>query len=49
MSDNGRLFLLSLSSGDVLSMRSDGSDRKVIATGCRLPDGIVVDVEGGHV
>jgi hypothetical protein len=30
-------------------MRPDGSDRKVIVTGCRHPDGIVVDVEAGHI
>jgi hypothetical protein len=27
----------------------DGSDHKVIVTDCRLPDGIAVDVEGGHI
>jgi hypothetical protein len=30
-------------------MRPDGSDRKVIVTGCRHPDGIVVDVGAGHI
>jgi hypothetical protein len=30
-------------------MSSDGSHRKVIVTGCRHPDGIVVDVEAGHI
>jgi hypothetical protein len=32
-----------------LSLNADGSDRKVIITGCRHPDGIVVDVEAGHI
>ena len=45
----GRLFVLELSGGRVQSMSPDGSDRKVIVTDCRLPDGIVVDVEAGHV
>ena len=30
-------------------MSPDGSDRKVIVTNCRLPDGIVVDVGAGHI
>ena len=46
---SGRLFLLDLSGGRVLSMDPDGSDRKIIATDCHHPDGIVVDVEAGHV
>ena len=45
----GRLFVLDLSGNRVLSLNPDGSDRKVIATECRLPDGIAVDVEGGHI
>jgi hypothetical protein len=44
-----RLFLLDLSDGRVLSMNPDGSDRKVLVTECRLPDGIAVDVEAGHI
>jgi hypothetical protein len=44
-----RLFVLDLSSGEILSMNADGSDRKVIVSGCRHPDGIVVDVEAGHI
>ena len=45
----GRLFVLELSGDRIHSMRPDGSDRKVIVTGCHLPDGIVVDVEAGHI
>ena len=45
----GRLFVLDLSGGRVLSMRPDGADRKILATDCPHPDGIVVDVEAGHV
>ena len=45
----GRLFVLDLSSAQIFSLNADGSDRKVIVTGCRHPDGIVVDVESGHI
>src|SRR6267154_4460702 len=45
----GRLFVLELSGDRVLSMDPDGANRKIIATGCRYPDGVVVDVEAGHV
>src|ERR1700756_5705744 len=45
-----RLFFLSVSSGQVLSVNPDGSDLKVIVSeGRRLPDGIVVDVAAGHI
>jgi hypothetical protein len=45
----GRLFVLELSGGHIHSMLPDGSDRKVIVSHCRLPDGIAVDVEAGHI
>src|SRR5437660_11004746 len=45
----GRLFVLEASGNRVLSVNPDGSDRKVIVTECRLPDGIAVDVEAGHI
>ncbi|CCV15534.1 hypothetical protein [Mesorhizobium sp. STM 4661] len=45
----GRLFVLELSGGRIHAMNSDGSDQKVIVTGCRLPDGIVVDAAAGHI
>src|SRR6266702_4154792 len=45
----GRLLVLELSGGRIHSMSPDGSDRKVIVTDCHLPDGIVVDVEAGHI
>jgi DNA-binding beta-propeller fold protein YncE len=45
----GRLFLLDLSDNRVASLNSDGSDRKVIVTECRYPDGIAVDVAAGHI
>jgi hypothetical protein len=45
----GRLFFLEASGGRIHSANADGSDRKVIVTGCRIPDGIVVDVDAGHI
>ena len=45
----GRLFVLDLSGNRVLSVNPDGSDRKVIVHECRMPDGIAVDVERGHI
>ena len=45
----GRLIVLELSDGRILSMNPDGSDRKTIVTGCRMPDGIAVDAQAGHI
>src|SRR5881394_1046737 len=45
----GRLFFLEASGGRVHSVNTDGSDGKVIVTGCRVPDGVVVDLEAGHI
>jgi sugar lactone lactonase YvrE len=45
----GRLFVLDLSGGRVFSLKPDGSDSRTLATGYRLPDGIVVDAEAGHL
>ena len=44
-----RLFVLELNAGCIHLMNADGSDRTTIVTGCHLPDGIVVDVEAGHI
>ena len=44
-----RLFVLDLSGGRVLSLNPDGTDRKVLVTDGRLPDGIVVDADAGHI
>ena len=46
----GRLFFLSASSGQIFSANPDGSDLKVILSeGRRIPDGIVVDAQAGHL
>ncbi|MFF7756151.1 AMP-binding protein [Streptomyces sp. NPDC007971] len=45
-----RLFVLELSGdGRVFSVNPDGTDKKVIVTGCRYPDGVAVDVGAGHI
>ena len=43
------MFVLDLSGNRIFSVNPDGSDRKVIVTECRMPDGIAVDVERGHI
>jgi hypothetical protein len=45
----GRLFFLEASGGRIHSANADGSDRKVIVSGARIPDGVVVDVEARHI
>jgi DNA-binding beta-propeller fold protein YncE len=46
----GRLFFLDLASGRILTLNPDGSDLKtIVSEGRKLPDGIVVDVAGGHI
>jgi hypothetical protein len=44
-----RLFVLELNADRIHSMNTDGSDRKTIVSDCHLPDGIVVDVDAGHI
>jgi 3-hydroxyacyl-CoA dehydrogenase len=45
-----RVFFLDVSGGRMASVNPDGSDLEVLVEGLeRLPDGIVVDVEGGHI
>jgi DNA-binding beta-propeller fold protein YncE len=47
---SGRLFFLDVAAGRILSANPDGSDLKTILTeDRRLPDGIVVDVDAGHM
>ena len=48
-SSGGRLFVLDLSRGRVLSLEPDGSDPKTLITGCRLPDGLAVDSAAGYI
>jgi hypothetical protein len=46
---SGRLFLLEVSGNRIHSLDPDGSHRKTIVTECRIPDGIAVDAEAGHI
>jgi DNA-binding beta-propeller fold protein YncE len=49
-STSGRLFFLDLGGGRVLSANPDGSDLKtIVSEGRKLPDGLVVDAEAGHI
>ena len=48
-SPNGRLFVLDLSGGRIFSLDPDGSDSQTLVTGCRLPDGLAVDLAAGHI
>jgi hypothetical protein len=45
----GRLFVLEVSGGRIHSVNPDGSDHKVIVTGCEMPDGIAIDVAARHI
>jgi hypothetical protein len=45
----GRLYVLNLSDGLVLSMNPDASGKTTIASGGHNPDGVAVDPEAGHV
>ncbi len=45
----GRLVVVDLSGGRVFTVNPDGSDKRVIVTNCPWPDGVVVDVEAGHI
>jgi hypothetical protein len=46
----GRLFFMDLAAGRILTSNPDGSHLKtIVSEGRRLPDGIVVDVAGGHI
>jgi 3-hydroxyacyl-CoA dehydrogenase len=45
-----RVFFLDVSGGRIASVTPDGADRQVLVEGLhRIPDGIQVDVEAGHI
>lgn len=45
-----RVYFLDVSGGRIESLNPDGSDRRVVLDGLkRIPDGIGVDVEAGHI
>jgi DNA-binding beta-propeller fold protein YncE len=46
----GRIFVLDLAGGRVLSANPDGSDLKtIVEEGRKLPDGLAVDIAAGHL
>src|SRR5258708_857747 len=46
----GRLFLVDVAGGRVLSAKPDGSDLKtIVEEGRKLPDGLAVDIAAGHL
>jgi hypothetical protein len=45
----GRLFVLDLSGGRIFSLNPDGSNPNTLLTGCRLPDGLAVDLAEGYI
>src|SRR5262245_21888446 len=45
----GRLIVLDLSGGRVLSFNPDGSGQNTLVSGCPHPDGVAVDTEAGHI
>src|SRR5258707_1621338 len=46
----GRIFVLDLAGGRMLSANADGSDLKtIVAEGGKLPDGLAVDIAAGHL
>ena len=46
----GQVFFLDLSAGRILTANPDGSDLKtIINEGRKLPDGLALDVDAGHI
>jgi DNA-binding beta-propeller fold protein YncE len=46
----GKLFVLEASGdGRLFTINPDGSDKTFLVTGCRVPDGVAVDVQAGHI
>ncbi len=43
------LFVLDASGGRIFAVNPDGSNQRNIVTNCRLPDGIALDLEAGHL
>lgn len=45
-----KLFVLEASGdGRLFSINPDGSGKALVTAGCPIPDGVAVDVEGGHI
>jgi hypothetical protein len=46
---DGLLYVLDLSGGRIFTVRPDGSDKQVLVTECKNPDGIAVDIDAGQI
>lgn len=46
---DGLLYVIDLSGGRIFSVNPDGTERKVIVSDCRVPDGIAIDATAGHL
>jgi hypothetical protein len=45
----GLLYVLEISDGQIFTMRPDGTDQRVVVSGCKKPDGIAVDMDAGRI
>ena len=45
----GLLYVLDISGGRIFTVRPDGTDQRVVVTGCKKPDGIAVDMDAGRI
>lgn len=45
----GQLYVLDASGGRIFTVSPDGAGKQIIANGCRIPDGVAVDAEAGHI
>jgi hypothetical protein len=46
---DGLLYVLDISGGRIFTVKPDGSDKQILVTGCKNPDGIAVDTEAGRI
>ena len=50
MDRQGKLYVLEVSTGGrIFSMGLDGSDKQFLVTGTKIPDGVAIDVQAGHL
>jgi hypothetical protein len=45
----GLLYVLDISAGRIFTVRPDGTEQTDVLTGCKMPDGIAVDMEAGRI
>ncbi|GGC86023.1 3-hydroxyacyl-CoA dehydrogenase [Undibacterium terreum] len=43
------LYVLDLSGGRIFTVRPDGTEKRILVTGCTNPDGIALDLEAGRM